>query len=163
YRNSHGINEPRVRLLIVTLVAVLFLALILHKAGYYNIHVITWFSLCVGVLLSDGLDAVWRSTEMSRLRPTRVIAALCIASLMAAYGALLARQYGRYIIEARNPDAASSDEFKAVLASVVPPKLCPVAVMAPVLWLSFPDKDQCFATLERRMSEAVHLDGEDYA
>jgi len=163
YRIGHTINEPRVRLLVVTLVAVLFLAFILHKAGYYNIHVITWFSLCAGVLLSDGLDALWRSTEMARLRPVRVIAAICIALLMAAYAALLARQYGRYIIEARNPDAASSAEFKAVLASVVPPNLCPVAVMAPVLWLSFPDKDQCFATLERRMAEAVHMDGQDYA
>jgi len=163
YRLGHCVDDPRSRLLIVTLVAVLFLAFILHKAGYYNIHVITWFSLCVGVLLSDGLDAVWRLPELTRLRPARVIAAICIALLIAAYGTLLARQYRRYIIEARNPDAASSAEFKAVLASVVPPNLCPVAVMAPVLWLAFPERDECFATLERRMSEAVHLDGGDYA
>jgi hypothetical protein len=162
-RPGHRLDEPRTRLLIVTLVAMLFLAFILHKAGYYNIHVITWFSLCVGVFLSDAARAVMRLPGLASNRPVRATATLCIALLVACFATLLGRQYKRYIIEARNPDAASSAEFTAVLSSVVPPNLCPVAVMAPVLWLSFPDRDRCFATLERRMSEAVHIDGQDYA
>src|SRR5262249_28925073 len=40
---------------------------------------------------------------------------------------------------------------------------CPVAVMAPVLWLAFQDFDQCFATIERRMAGEVRIDGRDYA
>ena len=159
-----AIHEPRVRLLTVTFIAVLFLAFILHKAGYYNIHIITWFSLCVGVLLSDGLDSLlrWSGSKRGRAVP-RAIAVALVTLIVIAYGAALVRQYRGYLNEAQSPDAASSSEIKTVLGTIVPPALCPVAVMAPVLWLSFPDRDQCFATLERRMSDAVQLDGSEYA
>lgn len=165
FRLGRGIDEPRVRLLLVALVAMLFLAFILHKAGYYNIHVITWLSLCAGVFLSDAFDAIRQSPALEKGRPAglRAITAACIVSLMAAYGALLVRQYQHYLVEARSPDTASSVEIKTVLADAVPPGLCPVAVMAPVLWLSFPDRDQCFATLERRMTEAFGKDSNEYA
>src|SRR5262245_55995108 len=165
FRLGRGIDEPRVRLLLVTLIAVMFLALILHKAGYYNIHLITWFALSVGVLLSDTFEAIWRSPALEKGNRTarRAIAAACILLSMATYCAFLVRQYKRYLIESRNPDAASSAEITGVLNDVVPSSLCPVAVMAPVLWLSFPDRDECFATLERRMSDSVSIDGNDYA
>jgi 4-amino-4-deoxy-L-arabinose transferase-like glycosyltransferase len=159
------INEPRVRLFVVTLTVMLFVGFILHKAGYYNIHLITWFSLGVGVLLSDALEEVWRLAGRVQSQPAaaRTLAAATVALLVVSYASLLARQYRRYLTEAQSVDNASSTEINGLLAGAVPAGLCPVAVMAPVLWLAFPDLDHCFATIERRMSDQVRIDDQDFA
>jgi hypothetical protein len=62
----------------------------------------------------------------------------------------------------RAPNLATFDEFATVLRSIVPDELCPVAVQNPSVWLVFPEKDQCFATIEPRMQNEVDLDGKDY-
>src|SRR2546423_1554891 len=159
------INDPRLRLLVVTLTAALFFAVITHKAGYYNVHLITWYALAVGVMLSDGLKYAsdglrtrWPGAAWARAASVGMIA---IALL--AYGALWARQTVRYLREVRNPELARFDEMKAALRCVIPDDLCPAAVKAPVMWLAFIEKDDCFASIERRMADAVDLDGKDYA
>jgi hypothetical protein len=63
----------------------------------------------------------------------------------------------------RNPEVATFAEFTSVIRNIVPEDLCPVAVQNPSMWLAFPEKDYCFATLERRMNDAVDIDGKDYA
>src|SRR5262249_31347908 len=160
-----GMSEPRVRLLLVTVVAALFVAFILHKAGYYNIHLITWFSLCVGILLSDTFDSILQLAGSAgpHRAAARTFTACLIGLLITSYGYFLGRQYRVYLAETENPEYARSTEINGVFASVVPAGLCPVAVMAPVLWLAFQDFDQCFATIERRMAGQVRIDGRDYA
>jgi hypothetical protein len=63
----------------------------------------------------------------------------------------------------RNPNLASFDEFTRVIRDIIPEGLCPVAVKNPSVWLAFPEKDECFATIESRMREDVDLRGKDYA
>jgi hypothetical protein len=50
-----------------------------------------------------------------------------------------------------------------VIRNIVPDELCPVAVQNPSIWLAFPEKDRCFATLERRMNDSIDIGGKDYA
>jgi len=158
-------SEPRVRLLVVTLTSALFFAVITHKAGYYNVHLITWHALSVGVMLSDALNyarevlrARW---PQSMWRRAAALGALVLALLV--YGALWARQSVRYLREVRNPELARFAEMQQALARIIPNDLCPLAVKAPVMWLAFVEKDACFATIERRMADAVDIDGKDYA
>lgn len=158
-------REPRVRLLVVALISALFFAVITHKAGYYNVHLITWYALAVGVMFSDGLSVV-RDTLRARwphALAARVIAIGALAVALLAYGALWARQTVRYLREVRNPELARFDEMKAALRQIIPDDLCPAAVKAPVMWLAFVEKDDCFATIERRMADAIDIDGKDYA
>jgi 4-amino-4-deoxy-L-arabinose transferase-like glycosyltransferase len=158
-------DEPRVRLLVVALTSALFFAVITHKAGYYNAHLITWYALAVGVWFSDGLsyagDALRRRWPDSTTMRAAAIGALVVALLV--YGALWARQSVRYLREVRNPELARFAEMQQALRRIIPDELCPVAVKAPVMWLAFVEKDSCFATIERRMADAVDIDGKDYA
>jgi hypothetical protein len=164
-RRGNALGEPRVRLLVVTVAMLLFFANIAHKAGYYNAHLVTWFGLCVGVMLSDGLSLIARlhakQSDNARLIHRAAIAA--VAVVVVAYGALLVRQQASYIKEVRNPALASFQEMKSVLRNIVPDDLCPVAVKTPVMWLAFPEKDRCFANIDRRMAAAADIDGKDYA
>ncbi len=157
--------EPRVHLLIVTLVSALFFAIVTHKAGYYNAHLITWYALAVGVMIRDGLSYAGQMLR-TRRRDVVWLRAAAVAALIVAllgYGALWARQSVRYLREVRNPELARFDEMKDALRRIIPQDLCPVAVKAPVMWLAFVEKDDCFATIERRMADAVDIDGKDYA
>ncbi len=166
-RRGNALSEPRVRLLIVTVAVLLFLANIAHKAGYYNAHLVTWFGLCVGVMLADGMTWIERlrskQSQSGRLR-YRAAAAVAVLGLV-GYGALLVKQQATYIKEVRNPALASFQEMKSVLRSIVPDDLCPVAVKTPVMWLAFPEKNHCFASIDKRMAAAAALDidGKDYA
>jgi 4-amino-4-deoxy-L-arabinose transferase-like glycosyltransferase len=158
-------SEPRVRLLVVTLTSALFFAVIAHKAGYYNVHLITWYALAVGVMFSNGLNYA-RDTLRARWPHSIAMRAAALGALavaLLAYGALWARQSARYLREVRNPELARFDEMKDALRRIIPDDLCPVAVKAPVMWLAFVEKDTCFATIERRMADAVDIDGKDYA
>lgn len=158
-------GEPRVRLLVVTLTSALFFAVITHKAGYYNIHLITWYALCVGVMMSDGVNYV-REALRARLPQSQWLRAAAfgaLALMLLLYGALWARQSVRYLREVRNPELARFAEMQEALRRIIPGDLCPVAVKAPVMWLAFVEKDTCFATIERRMADAVDIDGKDYA
>jgi 4-amino-4-deoxy-L-arabinose transferase-like glycosyltransferase len=163
-KRGDGLREPRVRLLVVTAVMLLFFANVAHKSGYYNAHLVTWFGLCVGVMVVDSL------TLVERLRTThprtRLIyrTAFAVAILISvAFVVLLARQHVRYIREVRNPELASFQEFQNVLRDIVPSDVCPVAVKSPPIWLAFLEKDRCFANIERRMTPNVDIDGKDFA
>jgi 4-amino-4-deoxy-L-arabinose transferase-like glycosyltransferase len=162
-RRGKALGEPRVRLLIVTVVMLLFFANFAHKMGFYNAHLVTWFGLGVGVFVVDGAKYIgrWRSNQPEGL----ITAAVAVAGVLCAfgYGALLVRQQAIYLMEVCNPALASFEEMTRVLRDLVPEGLCPVAVKAPVIWLAFPEKDRCFANIERRMAEAVDIDGKDFA
>ena len=164
-RRGNALAEPRVRLLVVTVTMLLFFANIAHKSGYYNAHLVTWFGLCVGAMLSDGLS--WleglRSRQSTKLPMIYRLGAAGVIVAVLGYGFLLVRQHRAYINEVRNPELASFQEFADVLRSIIPQELCPVAVKSPVMWLAFPEKDRCFANIERRMAAAVDIDGKDYA
>jgi hypothetical protein len=88
-----------------------------------------------------------------------------IASLLiAAYGYELIKQNKKHLAEVRNPDAATFDEIKEVLTSIVPEGVCPASIGSAYLWLAFPEFDQCyFAQMEARLDERLDLDGKDYA
>ena len=164
-KRGNALAEPRVRLLIVTATMLMFFANIAHKSGYYNAHLVTWFGLCVGVMFSDLLS-YFESIRLNEASKTRLVYRLGVACTVIAvllYVSLLVRQQRSYIKEVRNPSLASFQEFESVIRSVIPSELCPVAVKSPVMWLAFPDKDRCFANIERRMAPAVDIDGKDYA
>ncbi|MEK6287970.1 MAG: glycosyltransferase family 39 protein [Acidobacteriota bacterium] len=159
------IAEPRALLLLVTVVAILFFATLIRKLGSYNAHLVTWFALCVGVLLGDGFQWITR-LRLSKRASAKLayrLSMIAVALTLLGYAYLVAKQNYRYIREVRNPDLASFDEMKGVLRDIVPEEVCPVAVKAPIMWLAFPEKDRCFATLEHRMSDAVDIEGRDYA
>jgi hypothetical protein len=162
---SNGpVAEPRCYILFITLFAMLFFGAIVHKAGYYNPHLLTWFALCVGILLCDSFDWIakirvkWPS---AKLVYRALVAAVACAVL--AYGYLLFRQNQRYLREVHNQDLAKFAELETALRSIIPDEVCPVAIKAPIMWLAFTEKDYCFATIEHRMSHNVDIRGRDYA
>jgi 4-amino-4-deoxy-L-arabinose transferase-like glycosyltransferase len=159
-------SDPKVRVFIVTLVVVLFHALIVsHKRIYYLAHLAPWFALCVGILVRDGLDWIsrLRRETMPRARLAYRISVALLALAATGYGLQLASQYREYLIRVRNPDLASFEEFTTVIRSIIPEGLCPVAVKNPSVWLAFPEMDRCFATIEGRMKEDLDIDSKDYA
>jgi len=157
--------DPRLRLLIVTVVTVLFHALIVsHKRIYYIAHLAPWFALCVGVMLQELLNAVGR-LRVSQWPRAKLVHAATVAVMVLAAGIYefeLARQTHQYLTKTLDPKRATFDEFANALRSIVPDDLCPVAVQNPSIWLVFPEKDRCFANLEPRMQNEVDLDGKDY-
>ena len=165
-KRGNAMSRPEVRLLIVTVVAALFHALITsHKDIYYMAHLTPWFALSVGVMLNQGYEFIRRMRTFSWPRAELLSKTLTIATAMAiiAFGLQLARQNRRYIREVRNPELASFEDVRSVLRSVVPDGVCPVAMKAPELWLVFPERDRCFATIEKRMTKNLDIDGREYA
>lgn len=159
-------SDPRVRVFIITLVVVLFHAVIVsHKRIYYFAHLAPWFALCVGILARDGLDLVSRfgRDAVPRAKLVHKVAIALVALAVTGYGLQLASQYRDYLTRVRNPELASFEEFTTVIRSIVPDELCPVAVKNPSVWLAFPEMDRCFATIEGRMREDLDIDGKDYA
>lgn len=165
------LSEPSARVFIVTLVVILFHAVIVsHKRIYYFAHLAPWFALCVGILARDGLDWISRlrretlpREQLARARLAHRLAIALVAIAVTGFGLQLARQYRDYSINVRNPDLASFEEFSGVIRAIVPDGLCPVAVKNPSVWLAFPETDRCFATIEGRMKEDLDIDGSDYA
>jgi hypothetical protein len=124
-----------------------------------------WFALCVGVLLRDILH--WVAGLRPAHAPGRRLgyraAVAAVVLLSAGYGFQLARQTSLYLGNVLNPNLATFDDYATALRSIVGEDLCPVAVQNPSVWLAFPEKDLCFATLEKRMKDDVDIDGKDYA
>jgi hypothetical protein len=159
------LDDGRIRILLVTLIAALFFAIVSRKTIYYVIHIETWLALCAGILIVDGARAArhWRFNEIRLLRWAYMTMVVVLGAALLVYSLLLVRQSRRYLREVRNPDLASFEEFTEVIRSVVPNGVCPVAVKAPVIWLAFPESDRCFATIEKRMLGSIDIDGKDYA
>ena len=166
WRRGPLAEEPRVRVYVALVVVVVFHALIVsHKRIYYLAHLAPWFAIGVGILLRDFTEHLskWPTARWPRGRLAQRLGAALLAIALVMYGALLVRQYARFVREIRNPQLATFDEFAATLREIIPDGLCPVAVKNPSVWLALPESDRCFATIESRMKEAIDLDGHHYA
>jgi 4-amino-4-deoxy-L-arabinose transferase-like glycosyltransferase len=162
------LDDPKARILLVTVVTVLFHALIVsHKRIFYLAHIVPWFALAVGVMLRDALDSMsrLRNVRWPRPRLVRATAVLVSAVAVVVYTALLVQQGRRYLAQVRNPNLASFAEFTSVIRNIVPDGVCPVAIKNPSVWLAFPEKDYCFATIESRSKAEAYaaIAGKDYA
>jgi hypothetical protein len=158
------VGEPRVRVLVITGLAMIFFAIMTRKVDYYVINLSVWFALCVGILSSDALRLIMQRRKESRMSKVAYgVGMMCVALSVLAYGYLFARQQRSYLREVRNPELASFEEFKETLRSLVPDGVCPVAVTAPVIAIAFPEADLCFASIEPRMMDLVDIEGKDYA
>jgi hypothetical protein len=167
-KSGEFIADARVRILIVTAVAALFLAATTGHKRKYNIYlpnVTPWFALCVGILVRDMLDFI-SSPRLSSWLPRqswRSAALAALSMVLLGYGALLARQNYRYYKEITHPGHASFAEFGAVLRGIVPPDVCPISITRPVIWLVFPESDRCYATYEGRMDMPSDIAGREFA
>lgn len=167
-RSGNLLDDPKARLLVVTAVTVLFHALIVsHKRMFYLAHIVPWFALAVGVMLRDGINRIagLRASPWPRARLAHRAAAIVVAVAAVGYASLLVVQAGRYLSEVRKPNLASFAEFTTVIRDIIPEDLCPVAVKNPSIWLAFPEKDRCFATIESRSKDDAYadIDGKEYA
>jgi hypothetical protein len=159
-------EEPRVRLLIATVVIALFFAVVTQrKVVLYVIHLAPWFALIVGVMMRDCLEG-WkrlRTSQWPKAKPLYIAVFIAIACGAGLYAYRLASQNRNYLRAANNPQRATFDELAGVLRSVVPDDVCPVGIKQGVLWLAFPEKDYCFAAIENRMQESLDIKGNEYA
>jgi len=167
-RSGDLMADARVRVLVVTTVAVLFLAATTGHKRKYNIYlpnVTPWFALCVGILVHDMLELLSspRVTSWLARRSLRTAALAALWIAVAAYGFLLARQNYRYYKEITRPGHASFAEFAAVLRGIVPRGVCPISITRPVIWLVFPESDRCYATYEGRMDVPSDIAGQEFA
>jgi 4-amino-4-deoxy-L-arabinose transferase-like glycosyltransferase len=163
-REAH--QEPRVPVMVGTLVVALFMAIVSgNKAIYYLAHLTPWFALCVGIMLSDliSLIGLVRESEWRRSKPVHAGLLVLLGITTVVYGRALYRQQTAYLKEVRREDRVLFNEFKSVLRDVVPDELCPVAMKSPVMWLVFPEADRCFASIEDRMEDNVDIEGNEYA
>src|SRR5205085_6159536 len=102
-------EDARVRLLIVTVLAMLFMALVTgakRKYVIYMPYLTPWFGLAVGVLLRDGWVRLrgLRFAEPAKTDTARQLATIGLALVIAAYGLLLVRQDVKFIQGVRNPN-----------------------------------------------------------
>jgi 4-amino-4-deoxy-L-arabinose transferase-like glycosyltransferase len=168
-KRGDAMSEPRVTVLAVTVIAILFFAIVTgRKAIYYMAHLAPWFALIAGVLISDSLGSLerlrsarFKQGPVRKFAHAAVIGLIVVAAL--AFVHLLYKQNKRYLRVVRNPDIASFEEFKTAIRSLVPEGICPVVVRDPVIWLAFPEHDLCFANIQERMKKAVDIDGNEYA
>jgi len=160
-------DDPRVRILIVTVIIVLFFAIVTQrKVTQYVVHLAPWFALCVAILLRDVVVRIRRLGVMKWrwAKPAYAAALIVIALVVASYGYELVKQNRNYLTHVRNPDQASFDDLKVALRSVVPDGVCPASIASGYLWLAFPEKDDCyFAYMEASLDEPLQLEGKDYA
>src|SRR5262249_6990939 len=167
-KSSQSMADPRVRVLLVTIVAALFLAVVTgHKRKYtiYLPNLTPWFAICVGILVRDFLDFMssprFRSWPAAKSLRKPALAALWIALL--GYSLLFLRQNYRYYKEITRSGHASFAEFGTVLRSIVPAGICPISITRPVIWLVFPESDRCYATYEGRMDVPTDIVGQEFA
>ena len=167
-RSGNAMAAARVRILIATIIAVLFSALATgpkRKNVIYVVYLSPWFALCAGILVNDGLRRLrelvnvrWRSVRLVRV----VFASIAVLGVL-AFSLLFARQSRQYLRAVRDPNSASFEELKTAFRSIVPGDVCPVSVLRPVVWLAFPESDRCYATIEGRMLDAVDIEGKEFA
>jgi hypothetical protein len=165
-RRGNVADEPRARLLIATLVIVLFFAVVTQrKVVLYVIHIAPWFALAAGVMLRDGLELVGRlrMAVWPRAKWAYALAVTAIACAVGFYGFHVARQTRDYLRAVNDPQRAAFEELAGVLRAAVPEDVCPVSIKQGLLWLAFPEKDYCFAAIENRMTADLDIKGNEYA
>jgi len=167
-KRGNSINEPRVRVLVVTAIAVGFLAVIAgQKSIYYMAHLAPWFALCASVLVADTLNVIrpghatgvglWK---LPKFAFNAAAGLLIVAALGAAW--LGFKQTRNYLHAVKSANGAAFDDFKTAIRSFVPEGVCPIAVREPVLWLAFPEHDLCFASIQKRTRKAADIDGKEF-
>lgn len=160
-------DDPRVRIVIATVIIVLFFAIVSQrKVTQYVVHLAPWFALCVAILLRDVVVQIRRLKVIKWrwARPAYAAALVVIAIVIASYGYELVKQNRNYLIHVRNPDQASFEDLKVALRSIVPDGVCPASIASGYLWLAFPERDDCyFAYMEASLDEPLELEGKDYA
>jgi len=144
-------GDSRIRLLLATLACVIFFATeVMNKTGSYLPYLTTWFSLVVGVFVSDFLSflksyAFDRSAQETR----RAAYHLCRVGMLAAalflsfYLYRASSMVYQYYHWAKNLDAASYDELAQVLRQVITEELTPAGFSTH--WLAFSDRDDYIA------------------
>ncbi len=165
-RRGSFMEDPRVRLLIATVVIALFFAVITQrKVVLYVIHLAPWFALMVGAMMRDCLEKLkWlRTSQWPKAKPVYIALMVVVSCGAGLYAYRLASQNRNYLRAANNPQRATFDELAGVLRSVIPDDVCPVGIKQGVLWLAFPEKDYCFAAIESRMQESLDIKGNEYA
>ncbi len=170
-KNRAFLNDYRFHILLVTIFVMVFLALLGgNKDIYYIAHLAPWFAICVGVMLRDFLQAI--QNLQHRPAPASLawlggrgytigMGGVLLVCLLFSY--LFLQQQRRYFREVRNPQLASFAEIKSALRDLVPDGLCPVAMKAPEMWLIFPERGDCFATIEERTKPQFEADPQGYA
>ena len=168
YRKDGSVAEnPRLRLLVATIVVVFFFALVTQrKITQYVVHISPWFALCSAVFLKDcisGISSV-RDIRWGRAKLAYGVAMFIVMTLVAGYGYELFKQNKTYLAQVRDPRQANFEEIKTALRSIVPEGTCPISIGCAYLWLAFPEKDHCyFAVMEARPQMQLDLKGKDYA
>ncbi len=180
-RESDWFGDRRHRILLVTLSVMVFLAVLGgNKDIYYIAHLGPWFAICVGIMLGDlwqlgsGMNTPPfedRIKLMGKNLYTAGVGLIFLVGLFFSYQ--FSKQYWRYFKGVRaaytipvddfNYPRNPFDEVKSKLHEIVPDELCPVAMKAPVVWLMFTERDDCFATIEERTKSAFEADSRDYA
>jgi len=169
-KNRAFLSDNRFHILLVTFVVMIFLAVLGgNKDIYYIAHLAPWFAIGVGVMLRDGLQAI-QNLKLEQSQGRKLLgqygyqigtAFALIICLLFSYQFL--KQQRRYLREVRNPQLASFAEIKDTLQDIVTDALCPVAMKAPEMWLAFPERDYCFATIEERTKQKFEEDPQPYA
>jgi 4-amino-4-deoxy-L-arabinose transferase-like glycosyltransferase len=158
-------NEPRVRLLIATVIVVMFFAIITQrKILQYVVHISPWLALCVAIMLADLFTFLKSLRLWQGAMRANLIAVTVAMLLITVYGYVLIKQYQGYLRQVNNGTLADFGEIKAALRSVVPEGVCPVSIGSGFLWLAFTEYDECyFAHMETRLDAMLDIDGKDYA
>ena len=166
-RRRQVMNEPRMRVLIATLVIALFFAVVTQrKVIQYVVYLSPWFALCVSVLLTDSVRQIGRlrRTQVRWARAAYALVAAIAVLVVTTYGYELAKQNRDYLRQIRNPDQASFEDLTSAVRSIVPAGLCPISIASAYYWLAFPEYDQCYlAHMEARLDEHLDLEGKEYA
>jgi hypothetical protein len=142
-------------------------AIVSQKRVFYLAHIVPWFALAVGVMVRDCGNWVSRlriaKFERAKLTYSTAMVLFSLAGIF--YLSLLIVQGHRYLVAVRDPNLASFHEFTTVIRDVIPPDVCPVAIKNPSIWLAFPEKDRCFATIENRVRDEAlaDIEGKEYA
>ena len=113
-------------------------------------------------MLRDAMDRI-ATLRTSSLPHRAGVAAVVLGAV--GFASLLVVQSRMYLAAVRKPNLASFAEFTAAIREIIPDGLCPVAVKNPSVWLAFPEKDRCFATIENRFRQEAYadIDGKEYA
>lgn len=169
-KNRAFLKDNRFHILLVTFVVMLFLAVLGgNKDIYYIAHLAPWFAICVGVMLRDGLQAIQNFKREHQQGHKLLgqygyqIGTAFVLIICLLFGYQLLKQQRRYLREVRNPELVSFAEIKDALQDIVTDALCPVAMKAPEMWLAFPERDYCFATIEERTKQRFEEDPQPYA
>ncbi|MBX7224083.1 MAG: phospholipid carrier-dependent glycosyltransferase [Blastocatellia bacterium] len=154
-------RAPRAGLVLVTLATLLFFAAVdTQKSPAYLPYATSWYALCCGVAVVDGIRWGW---EQRRRSAKRVLAGLAILGLVVGmwgtYAASASRSAWRFYRWSRTFDPAPYSDLGAVLQKVIPKDVIPVG--RPVHWLAFMDNSN-YLSANKRIWKAADVTTQPY-